>query len=127
MSAPTRLFLRFVLTVAVVWAMSTYYGTVFMVQGGITAYVVLGALITLLNILVRPVLEILTLPLKFFAHLLTIIIVNGLLLWLIQTISDNMDSVLSFHIQGGPLEWVIVAVILGFANWVMKELLKHKD
>lgn len=123
--APLKLTLKFALNVALVWAMATYLPQYFYVLGGMPAFVIIGALITLLNIFFRPVLNVLLLPLKFFATIIAVIIVNGGFVYTVQLISTRMDSnLVQLQIYGGPWGWIVVALCFGFANWMLKEMFK---
>jgi putative membrane protein len=127
MSFHYRLVFRFLLTILLVWLLDYYYGAHFIVEGGWFAIIAMAAIITLLNTIVRPVLELITLPLKFFAHILAFVVVNGLIVWMLVSISDHLDSsAVSLNILGGFLEWTFIAVVLGFSNWIMKEILKKR-
>jgi putative membrane protein len=127
MNAPLRILLRFLLTIVLLWALVSF--TPYLDLGyGWSSLIVIGALVTLLNLLVRPLLEILTLPLRFFATLLAFIIVNGLVVWLLYAVSQRMDTTMvTFAIQGGILGWAVVALVLGFGNWAMKEMLHRHE
>jgi uncharacterized membrane protein YvlD (DUF360 family) len=123
MSLPFRLTLRFVLTCVLVWALKTYLPQYVTVEGGITAIIIVGALLTLLNIIVRPVLDILTLPLKLFANILAFILINGAFLWLMLRLASSLDpAMVRFAIQDGIMSWIVLMFILGCSNWVMKKL-----
>lgn len=124
-SLPLKIAIRAALTIALVWAMATYVDQYFLLTGGWRAYVIVGALITLLNILVRPLLALVTIPLRLFAGILAVIVVNGLFIWLTQYLVLKMDpTVVRLEIFGGIWGWIVVAATIGFANWVMKEMLK---
>tara|TARA_Y100000310_G_scaffold257531_1_gene265621 strand:- start:566 stop:961 length:396 start_codon:yes stop_codon:yes gene_type:complete len=120
-----KLALKFTLNVALVWAMATYVDTYFAVTGGMAAFVIIGALITLLNIFFRPILNVLLLPLRFFAGIIAVIIANGAFVYVVHLISLRMDATLvSLEVFGGYWGWIVVAVCFGLANWVMKEMFK---
>lgn len=122
---PLKLTLKFLLNVALVWAMSTYVGDYFALVGGIRAFVVVGALISLLNIFFRPILNIITLPLRFVATLGAIMLVNGAFVWVIEQMTARMDPALvQFDVTGGPWGWIVVSCCFGLANWVMKEIFR---
>jgi len=124
-SLPLRITLKTVLNMVIVWAMATYFDQYFALTGGWRAIVIVGALITLLNIVVRPILNILTLPLKLFATILAVIVVNGGFVYLIHLIVLQMDPALvRLEIFGGLWGWIVVAVILGFSNWILKEMMR---
>lgn len=128
MSAPVRLLIHFLATLALVWVLDRVLNQYFVLSGGLQAMVVVAALVTLMNILVRPILTIVTLPLKFFAHILTLILVNALFLYLTLKIIDLMDSsVILLSIEGGIVGWVVVSLIFGFVNWALKDTLHGKE
>jgi len=118
---PLVLVLKFVLNVTLVWVLARYLDEYFQLTGGLGAYVVVGSLITLMNLIVRPVLEILLLPLKLFATLLAIVILHAAFVQLTAMIVHKMDpGVVTLEIFGGLLGWVVVAGILGFGNWLLR-------
>ncbi|MAE68742.1 MAG: phage holin family protein [Candidatus Peribacteraceae bacterium] len=122
---PLKLVFKFALNVALVWALSVYLSQYFGLTGGIPAYVIVGALISLLNIFFRPILNLITLPLRFFATIVAVIIVNGAFLYVIHLFTLRMDpSLVRLEIYGGPWGWVVVAICFGFANWLLKEMFK---
>jgi putative membrane protein len=124
-SLPALIVIKFVLNVLLVWLLSSQLQTIFALQGGLTAIVTVGALLTLMNLVVRPVLTIVTLPFKLFASVLVTVAVNGVFLWLTERIIGNMDpAVVSLSINGGLLSWFVVAFTFGFANWLIKASLK---
>lgn len=105
--------------------MTAYLSAYFMVEGGLAAYVVVGALITLLNVFVRPILYVIALPFKMFALALGIIVANGLFVQLLYEVSTRFDSSLvTLDIRGGIAGWLVVALSFGFANWLMRLSLK---
>ena len=124
-SYPMRLLLRVILTVALVWSLNVFLGDYIIVTGGIRGYIVVGALLTLLNIFIRPILNILSIPLKLFATLLGIVLCNGVFLLIVTIIADTFNpDIVTMKVQGGIGGWVVLAMVLGFANWVMKMVLR---
>ena len=97
----------------------------FFLSGGLPAYVVVGALLTLMNVIVRPLLNLVTFPLKLLATILAIILVNGIFIWLTYQIVLLMDpNLVTLEIIGGLGGWIVVTLVIGIANWVMKFILK---
>lgn len=120
-----RILLRFILTIVLVWAMARYLDQYFFVTGGLPAWVIIAALLTLMNLFVRPLLNLITLPLRLFGMILAVILVNAVFLWLTVWIVEQMDpSLVLLDIQGGIGGWLVVALVLGFGNWILKVLLK---
>jgi uncharacterized membrane protein YvlD (DUF360 family) len=121
MSLPVRIVIAFALQTILVWALSTFAPDSFFVGGGVKAFAIIGALITLLNMFVRPILTILTLPFRLFATLIAIIIVNGAILWLVREVSFHIDpSILTFEIAGGIGGWVTASIVFGFGEWIVR-------
>ena len=126
-SLALRLTIKFLLNIVIVWVLTTYLDQYFSVEGGLAAFIIVGALITLMNIFVRPVLALLTLPLKLLATILAIMIVNGVFLYLTMLITDHMDpTVVKMEILGGVGGWIVVAIVFGFLNWVERELFRKR-
>lgn len=121
---PARLTIKFLLNSLLVWGMTTYLPEYLSITGGFPAYVILGALLTLLNLLLRPLLNLLVTPLKLFATLPAILLANGVFLWLIVAVVSRMDPRLITLEVKGIVGWVGIALALGLANWAMKLLLR---
>ena len=120
-----RILLRFLLTIVLIWAMKTYLGTWFVVTGGWPAYIIIAALITLMNIFVLPVLNLLAAPLKFLMTAVAVLLVNGIFLWLTVRIVSWMEPTLvTLKISGGIPGWFIVLITLGIAKSLMNHILR---
>lgn len=127
MSSPTRLALRVLLTMALVWALGMYLPQYVSLSDGIMSAVTVGALLSLLNMFVRPVLNVITFPLKLFATIIAIILANAAFLWIVMQIVALMNPlIVSFQVTGGAIGWIVVSLIIGLANWILKELLHAK-
>lgn len=125
LSAPMKLVIRLLLNILAVYLLSTFFDRIFFLQGGIAAYIIIGSLVTLMNVIVRPLLHVIMLPLKLFMGIIVLIATNGLILWATETISEAMDpNIVLFRIDGGLGTWLLAAFVLGIINWVMKEALK---
>jgi len=125
LSAPMKLVMRLLLTIGLVYVLSTFLDQIFFLTGGLPAIIIIGSLMTLMNYLVRPVLNLILLPFKLIFGLIGLILANGLFLWLTQMITDRMDpSVVILTIDEGIGGWMLLALILGLANWVIKEMLR---
>ena len=124
-SLPLKLALKFVLNIVIVWALSAYLDQYFYVSGGIPAYIIIGALITLMNIFVRPILVLITSPLRLLATIIAIILVNGGFLYITELVVARMDPNLAqFEVLGGIGGWIVVSIVFGFVNWIIKEMFK---
>ena len=125
LTVPFHLLIRFALTILLVYLLNTYFDQYFTLTGGLRAYITVAALITLMNILVRPILHILTAPVHFIFGILATIGVNALFLWITMSIAEKFDpSAVQLIISGGFWGWLVIAIILGVANWLMKHLVR---
>ncbi|MFH1671127.1 MAG: phage holin family protein [Patescibacteria group bacterium] len=123
-SLPLRILIKALLNFAVVWLMATYMDQYFQMTGGFVAVIIIGSLLTLLNMFVRPILDIITLPFKLFATIIAIILVNGVFVQLIHVISQEMNpDLVTLEIFGGLWGWTVVAIVFGVSNWIIKEIL----
>lgn len=78
-----------------------------------------------MQLIVRPLLHLLLLPLSILASLLALILINGIFLLLLVRISDELDpGIVSLSINGGLGGWIVVMLILGVSNWILKETLR---
>lgn len=125
LSAPVRLLMRLLLTILLVYLLSTFLDRIFFLEGGLAAYVIIGSLLTLMNVIVRPLLNLILLPFKLFMGIVVLVGANAFFLWLTERIAERMDpDLVVLTIDQGLGGWILVALILGLANWVMKEVLR---
>jgi putative membrane protein len=76
---------------------------------------VVAMIFGILNVLVRPVLKLLTLPLLIVTLGLFIFVLNAAMLWLTGAISDRLD--LGFHVAGFRAAFLgaLVVTVISFA------------
>jgi putative membrane protein len=124
MVSPVKLVIKTALNVLLVYALDNYLPQYFTVFGGVRADIVIGILLTILNLFVRPILDLVSLPFKFISMLMTDIAVNALFLWLVYELTLKMNpNVLVMEITGGVTGWIVVSSVLGFFNWLVKIIL----
>ncbi len=123
-SLSLRLVLSTIINIAVVYLLTKLIPGEFEVTGGIQAMIVVGILVMIFNAVLRPILSIVTFPLKLFANLIAIIIVNGAILYAVLKITQLMDpSLITLTIGGGFGGWIVASIAFGFLNWLLKHLL----
>jgi putative membrane protein len=83
------------------------------VRGGIWGLLVIAAVFGLVNLLVGPLLRLLSLPLTVLTLGLFSLVVNGILLALTAGLTDYLDV-------GGFLQTVLAAVVLSILNAVLR-------
>ncbi len=99
--------------------------TGFTFEGGWVAPLIAAVILTLLNMLVKPVLKLLSFPLVFISAGLFLIIINAGILYLTQEILRVMDiQGVSMNIDN-LLTYLLSAIIFGIANWLIHWFLKE--
>lgn len=125
LSLPIKIVVQYALTVLALWLLIRYLPQYLVIEGSWAALPTVAALVLLLNIFARPVLKILTLPLKLFMTLVAVVLVNALFLWIVESIALRFDpSVAIVLVQGGLGGWVVIALLLGLANWIIHHILR---
>jgi len=77
---------------------------------------VAAAILGIVNVLLKPILLLLTLPINIMTLGLFTLVVNGLMIQLVSAL------VAGFEIRGGILSAIVVAVILTIVSWVINGL-----
>lgn len=122
-SLPLRLVLQYALTALLLWGMTMYLPDYLIIQGSAAALPTVAALVLLLNIFARPILKIITFPLRLLMTLVAVILVNALFLWILTSVAERFDPATAlFLVQGGAGGWIVVAMILGIGNWIFQKI-----
>ncbi|SRR2546422_545064 len=110
-----RLLLRILINAAALWAATEIVPGV-RHTGPWTSLLLVALVFGVLNVLVRPILKLLTCPLILLTLGLFTFVINAVMLWLTGAISESLG--LGFHVDGfvpaflGALVVTIVALIL---------------
>ena len=89
----------------------------FVVSGGIKEYLMAGILLGLLNMIVRPVLKVISLPIIILTLGIFILILDALMLWIVDYIFDFIT------IQNlWALAWA--TLLVGVVNWFIHKTTK---
>lgn len=116
---------RVFINVGVVIFLNSYFGSFFVLDGGYQGIAIVGLTFTVLNMLVVPILNVLSLPIKFIAWMIAFILVNAAAIWLTIWFVTSIGIMgVGLAIEGGIVGWVIVSVILGMGNWIVKAVVK---
>lgn len=97
----------------------------FIFEGGWMAPAIAGAVLTVLNMLVKPILKFLSFPLVFVSAGLFLIVINAGILYLTQYVVMVMDVEGVAMIINDLLTYLLAAIIFGFANWLIHWFLKE--
>lgn len=92
--------------------------------GGIKLFIIGGVIIGLLNLFVKPIMKILSLPFVIITAGLFLIVINAFILFIAQWIINTMafrDVTLVF---AGIGSYLIAAIVLGVINWAQNLLFK---
>ncbi len=120
LSLPIKLIAQYALTVLALWLLIRFLPQYLVIEGSWVALPTVAALLMLLNMFARPVLKVLTFPLKLFMTIVAIVLANGLFLWLLENIAERFDPQTAVVlVQGGWGGWIVIALLLGLANWVI--------
>src|SRR3989344_3045778 len=124
-NAGMKLAFRVFINVAIVLFLQNYFGTFFMLAGGYQSIAITALTFTFLNMLIVPVLHVLSLPIKMIAWIIAFILVNAAAVWLaVWFITALSISGVSLSIGGGILGWIFVSAIFGVGNWMVKAVVK---
>ncbi len=97
----------------------------FQFEGGWIAPVIVGVIITVLNLIVKPFIKLLSFPLIFFTGGLFLIVINALILYLANYLLNIIDiSGVAMHVEN-TLTYVFAAIIFGLANWFLHWAIKE--
>lgn len=89
----------------------------FVVRGGIKEYLMAGALLGILNMAVRPVLKVISLPIIILTLGIFILILDALMLWIVDYIFD-------FVIIQDLWALILATIIVGIVNWIIHKITK---
>jgi putative membrane protein len=99
------------------------------VEAGIWAFVIGGFVLGLLNVFVKPVLKLISMPINFLSMGLFMFVVNAvvlaLLVWLVNTLTISSTAIL---VAGNSawLTYLYAAIVLGLFNLATHWLVKSR-
>lgn len=93
-------------------------------EGSLVAPVIAGAVIAVLNLLLKPVLKLLSFPFIFITAGLFLIVINAFILFVTQYLIQVMDITGVVMNVDNLLTYVWAAIIFGLANWLIHWILK---
>ena len=118
-----NLFIFVALNTASIYLVSQLLDT-FVVSGGTLGYVIVGIIFGLLNLFLKPILRVLSLPFIFLTVGLFVIVLNAAILWLSETIIAFLDFPgIALTIEGFGT-YVVAVIFLGLFNYIFQKLLR---
>jgi putative membrane protein len=105
-----RLIARFLVIALAFWLVAAYVPGV-TVTAGVTTYLVLAAIFAIVNLLVRPVLKLLSFPLLLLTLGLFLIVINAAMFGLTALLTDRLDV-------DGIAPAVIGSLVVSAVTWI---------
>ncbi|VFA92854.1 Membrane protein of uncharacterised function [Nocardia farcinica] len=129
-----QLVIRLVINAVALWLAAAWVGGIEILSPAedgtgarIVVVLVIAAVFTLVNALVKPVVKLLSLPLILLTLGLFLLVINALMLWLTAKLTELADT------NGYGLEvngfWAAVfgGIIVSLVNWVLGALVPDND
>lgn len=96
----------------------------FVVTGGTLGFVLVGAIIGLLNLFVKPLLKIFSLPVIFLTAGLFVLVLNAFILWIAEaSVSFLHIGDISLQINGVGT-YTAAVVLFGFLNYFFQKIFR---
>lgn len=89
--------------------------------GKIVTLLIVGLVFGLITALVRPIVNLLSLPLIVLTLGLFLLVTNALMLWLTSEVADSLD--LAYRVEGGFWTYLFGALIVSIASMIVEALL----
>jgi len=90
----------------------------FTIEGGPIAYVVLAALLSVINSLLKPLLMLVSLPLRWITLGIFSLVINAFLLWFLQMLAKLMPINVVLHIEHWQT-YIVIGFILSCVNGII--------
>ena len=126
MLCPVGIVIRVVLNAVAVWIATLIVPGVDVTTDStgkkILTLVVVGAILGLINATIKPIVQLLSLPLTILTLGIFALVVNGLLFWLVSAISSGLGA--PFHVDGfwaGFWGALVVSVVSFLLSIVVKD------
>ena len=89
----------------------------------ILTLVVVGAILGLINATIKPIVQLLSLPLTILSFGIFALVINGLLFWLVSAISSALGA--PFHVDGF---WAGFwgALVVSIVSWILSIVVKDR-
>lgn len=115
-----KIIFHIIATAVVFWAIQTYlFPETFVISGGIGGYALAAVIFGILNATLKPILKLLTLPIRFLTLGVFSIFLNAGFLWLWEEIT-NFLGISSITIEIGNITtYLLVGICLSIANAVL--------
>lgn len=90
------------------------------ISPAIIGHVIIGGIFALINIFIKPIVKILSLPFRWLTLGLFGIAINGILLYILSwTLSQYAITIVTLTINGGAFEYILIGIFLAIGNYLM--------
>lgn len=96
----------------------------FVITGGAWGFIVVGSIIGLLNLFLKPILRVLSLPFIFLTVGLFLVLINAVILWLAQQLVSFLELEGITFIVEGMVTYVVAVLLLGVFNYLFQKLIR---
>ncbi|OGJ57101.1 hypothetical protein A3H22_01460 [Candidatus Peribacteria bacterium RIFCSPLOWO2_12_FULL_55_15] len=121
MSPPSRILLRLLCNLLFIWGLTEYAAQLFLLTGGLPAILIIGFLLTAIDLLICPFLTFLTFPLRLFLSLLNILVISGLSLGILVFLGREFSSeILTLTIIGGVRDIFLLIAIFSLRDTFLR-------
>lgn len=125
-SLPLRIVASFLLNAGVVYTLGWLFPQLFLLSPGWRALLIVSVIFTAMNVVVTPVLRILSLPIRAFVWTIGALLTNGLALWVtVRLVAVLKLEGVTLAIGGGLVTWLLLTIIFGLANGVLRRMLSR--
>ncbi|MBF6211404.1 phage holin family protein [Nocardia puris] len=129
-----QLVLRLIINAVAIWLAAAWVTGIEILSpeengngGKIVVVLVIAAVFTLVNALVKPIVKLLSLPLIILTLGLFLLVVNALMLWLTAKLTELVDQPDYGLVVDGFWAAVLGGIIISLVNWVLGVLVPDKD
>lgn len=121
MSLPSRILLRFLCNLLFPWALTEYATWIFLLTGGLPAILIIGFLLTAIDLLIRPFLALLIFPLRFFLSILNSLVLGGFSLGILVFLAREFPpDILTLTILGGIRDLFLLITLFSLRDTFLR-------
>jgi putative membrane protein len=96
----------------------------FVVTGGFWAYVVIGLFVSIMNMVLKPILKVVSLPVIFLTFGLFLLVINAVILFVVQYLLTNFQfGEISLEISG-LITYIVAAFVYSVFHFIAWKIFK---
>ncbi len=107
-----------VINAGIFWILDKIFENTFIISGGIKGYIIVAIVFGLVDTIIKPIINLITLPIRIITFGLFKFVINGLLLWILQQSIDIL-AITGVSLQiNGITTYFIIGFILAIIDSV---------